>query len=116
MLIFSLIIFVGVFTTLCYLGRTAYKFITKGPDFVQLEISGTAGDLIRTLVDEINTALSLNQTEVIHKFNSIEPPIDGEVAATVTFMVAQTIPCVILFNYESNHDVRISLQKMIYGD
>lgn len=112
MLIFSLIFFLMVFATLSYLGFTAYRFITKGPDFVQLEISGTAGDLIRTLVDEIHTALSLNQTEVIHRFNPNEPPIDGEVAASVTFIVAQTTPCVIIFNSEPNHDVKITLQRM----
>lgn len=112
MLVFGLVIFSLIFLGLCYLTLMAYRFITKGPDFIQLEISGSAGELIQLLVSEIKTALSLNQTEVIHKFNSAEPPIDGEVAASVVFMVSQTLPCAVVFNYQPNHDVRIVLQPL----
>jgi cytochrome c oxidase assembly protein Cox11 len=115
MFIFSLVFFFILFLVLGFSTLTLYKFLTKGPDFGALEISGSVNELIQTLVNEINTALSLNQTEVIHKFNPVEPPIDGEVAANVTFKVAQAVPCVILFYYEPNHDVRIVLQRMTQG-
>lgn len=92
-----------------------WRFVTKQPDFLKLEINGTVNELIQTLVDEINTALSLQQTEVIHKFNPGEPPIDGEVAANVIFRVAQSVPCAIMLYYESNGDVRIVIQRMETG-
>jgi len=116
MLIFSLILFFGIFIVMCYLAIMAYRFVTKKPDFEQLEANGSVVELIQTLVDEISTAISLNKTEVIHKFNPNEPPIDGEVAANVTFRVAQVVPCIIMFYHESNHDVRIVLQRMTEGN
>lgn len=112
----SLIFFVLVLLALTAAIGVAYKFLTKKPDFEQLEINTPVADLIQTLVNEISTALSLNQAEVVHKFNPNEPPIDGEVAANVTFRVAQVTPCVIMFYYESNHDVRIVLQRMSEGN
>lgn len=110
--ILSLIFFVLVFLGLVAAIGVAYKFLTKRPDFEQLEINTPVADLIQTLVNEINTAISLNKAEVIHKFNPNEPPIDGEVAANVTFRVAQVVPCIIMFYYEANHDVKIVLQRM----
>lgn len=116
MIIFSLILFLAVFCVLAFLGITLYRFLKKGPDFIQLEISGSSGELIQLLVSKINTALASNLTEVIHPFNPTEPPIDGEVAASVTYIVAQSIPCAIIFNYEQNHDVRITLRRMDQSD
>lgn len=88
------------------------KTVTRKPDYDVLNYSGSSGELVQTLINEINTALSLNQTSVIHKFNPVEPPIDGSVAAMVTFRVAMATPCIILFNYQDNGDVRIDLERM----
>lgn len=112
----SLIFFAMVFLVLLFLAFKTYRFVTKKPDFEQLEANTPVADLIQTLVDEISSALSLNKTEVIHKFNPNEPPIDGEVAANVTFRISQVVPCVIMFYYEANHDVRIVLQRMAEGN
>jgi len=92
---------------------TAWRFLSKKPDFGLLEISGSVEDLIQTLLDEINTALSLNETEIIHKFNPDEPPIDGEVAASIAFKVSETAPCIIMLHHEANGDVRIVLHRMM---
>jgi len=112
MLIFSFIFFALMFLALVFFAATMWRFISKKPDFLQMEANKSTDDLVQTLLDEINTALSLNQTEVIHKFNPAEPPIDGEVAASVTFKVALVVPCVIMFYYEPNGDVRIILQRV----
>ena len=115
MFIFSLIFFLTLFLVLCFFVITMWRFISKKPDFLQMETSKSVDDLTQTLLDEINTAISLNQTEVVHKFNPAEPPIDGEVAANVTFKVALVVPCVIMFYYEPNGDVRIVLQRITKG-
>lgn len=114
--IITLVFFLAMFLTLGYFSLVAWRFLTKKPDFEQLEHNGAVEQLIQTLLDEINTALSLNETEVIHKFNPAEPPIDGEVAAEVTFKVAMVVPCIILFRYQDNGDVNISLQRMTQGN
>ena len=107
-----LISFSILFITLFFLVIAAWRFLTRKPDFEQLEVNGSIKDLIKTLVSEINAALSLNQLELIHKFNPNERPIDGEVAANVTLKLAQTSPYMIIFSYEPNGDVKIVLRKL----
>lgn len=102
-----------MFLVLAYFGVTAWRFLSKGPDFEHHEVKSSTEQLIQVLINEINTALSLNQDEVTHKFNPAEPPIDGEVAADVTFKIAQVVPCVVLFYYQLNLDVRIVLRKLV---
>ncbi len=106
-----IVLFVLLFLFLL-LAYFVMKVVTRKPDYDVLNFSGSSGELVQTLIDEINTALSLNETIVVHKFNPVEPPIDGSVAAMVTFRVAMAIPCVILFNYQDNGDVKIELERM----
>lgn len=104
-LIFFLCLFAAAIGTML----VVYRLITKGPDFKKLEISSVPEDLIKILVKEINTALSLNQTELIHKFNCAEPPIDGEVVNDVAEILNDKYK--IAFYHESNGDVRIELRR-----
>jgi len=112
MVIFSFIFFITSFLVLSFLVGVVWRFVTKKPDFFHLEINGTINDLVQKLVNEIKDALALDQTELVHKFNPSEPPIDGEVAANVVFRVAEFMPCAIMLHHELNGDVKIILRKV----
>ena len=69
--------------------------------------------LVDALVDEVNTALSLNHTEVTHKFSPAEPKFDSDVAGEVTFKVCEKTPCVIAFSLDDNGDLKMLLYRIM---
>lgn len=115
MMIIILILVLVLFIIAMPIFIEIWRLITKKPDF-PFEVNSSANELIQKVIDEINTALSLEQNELIHKFNPNEPPIDGDVAANITFRVAQVIPCMIIFTYEANGDVKITLERITRGN
>lgn len=70
-------------------------------------------DLVNALVDEVNTALSLNHTEVTHRFNPAESKFDSDVAGEVTFKVCEKTPCVIAFTLDSSGNLKMLLYRIM---
>jgi hypothetical protein len=87
----------------------AWNLLSYKPYLDMNEYDKRVDEVVKTIVDEINTALSLGQYEVVHKFNPAELTIDGEIAATITYEVAKCNPYVINFIHELNGDVKITL-------
>lgn len=95
-----------------------WKMVTRKSSYLsydeEVEFTPSEDALINTLVNEINTALSLGQKQVVHTLTSTEPEIDGTIAAMITFRVSMATPCAITFNFDKTSVVEINLEKMEY--
>ena len=93
---------------------TIWKFVTREHDFDDAETKYTIEQevLINSLVDEINTALSLGKSKLVHTFNPGEAAIDNTIASMVCYKVSRVTPCMITFDILDNGDLEINVQKI----